>query len=375
MKNFKGMDALNVLKKMNREDDNPNHNRNSNDRYSHKENSYSSNKKPNSHNSRPHNNKGGNNSNNRDSKNEHGTVFLHLVKVFNQGSEPKEDISRLVKDELEGFINNYSVFLNPPKGMKYMRYIDNAMKSAEFAEAFIDALKDKDFEVKDIDTTVMIVNRLLINNVYDLKEMKSVYKKLQKKYIKKIAKITDDVNGKLAFNLALAMPKSKCVDDNYDLYVRRFLKALYNSAETIMDKYTKPIGEDDFDFTKVYKFIDKLIDVVAKKRKDEFVISILLEFRSTYSNLDDDAKRLWNRLTNYAANYINDKKEAKAEELLKKYCAMREKNNPNAERRIMILSHLNDEDYATIMKVGEKLIAREDKPYKSLLGWTPSQEQ
>lgn len=361
--NFKGEDVLNIFKSMNEQDE-----REMKDRGGKPKPQYEKDRggKPQRYNNKYDDRKSDN----------HKTKFLNLVRYYSRGdTNPKDDIEDLVKREFDDFIYNYKVILEDEEGkIKHTSYTVTALKSEKFVKPFLEVLAERDYDHENEDVVNIILSKIIMYGQCQDKAKKA-YKKMNKKKISKISKVLDKLPELDAVDMAIAYETLDSKELGFEIYVFRVLKYLYINSEYILDKLSKQIGEDEWDYKKFYKWFDKLVDCLSGKKKDKFIISILLEEKSVYHTLDSYEQTLWNRLTTYSVNYINDKDKKEVKKLLKLYTEMRLKTTvPTNEKRIKLLAHLNEEDFANILKVGNKLCKKDSEDYKDMLDWLPEED-
>lgn len=364
---FKGEDVLNIFKSMNEEDERyeRSRNRNNDNRTSHNNSNNKRGEKPNK--------KYQDNSRDND---RFKTKYLNLVKYYSRGdANPREDITDLVRKEFDDYIYNYKAILEDEEGtIKHTSYTVTTLKSRKFIKVFLEVLADREYEHEYEDVVNIILSKIIMYGECE-EQAKKAYKKMNKKKITKISKVLDKLPELDPIDMAIAYETLDTKELGFEIYVFRVLKYLYVNSEYILKNLSKQIGEDEWDYKKFYKWFDKLVDCLAGKKKDKFIISILLEEKSIYHTLDYSEQTLWNRLTTYAVNYINDKDKKEIKKLLKLYTEMRLKTTvPTNEKRLKILAHLNEEDFGNILKVGNKLCKKEDKDYKEMLDWLPEED-
>lgn len=176
----------------------------------------------------------------------------------------------------------------------------------------------------------------------------SIIDKILKKRVKKLSDKLD-LSPELLKDLLVVVPEKNLISSKnfVGVYVQKMLRKLY-----ILSK-----GDDDLklDSTKTIRklfkeiFDEDLIEMIA--------INILLEKKEIIRNFSDKQLEMWNVLTTFALDVLEDNKKSAIEEKLEYYIKRRSKdfeNNRDSARRIQ-LSQMADDAYPKISKIVDKL--------------------
>ena len=174
---------------------------------------------------------------------------------------------------------------------------------------------------------------------FDLSDLLEISQLILEKKIKKLKKkgIQEDV----AFDILSIIPNTDILKKSQFYHIRRFYNCLYNHAKT------KEIN------------FEKLVKVVFK---DDYINSLivfaLLERKEKIMNFNDTQKKLFNEITEYCFQTMEEMPKEEINMILKAYVDTRKRDEQagkDANRRYYI-SSLPETDYPRIIKSVEKMI-------------------
>lgn len=233
---------------------------------------------------------------------------------------------------------------------KFPKALTKIMKAAK---------KESGFEPLDLGFAVIIAEFLEKNrnneNLTD--EVKTEYadiiNELLKKRSKKIAK-KSDVNIDVVKELLVITPDVGYISNDrfVGIYSQKMLRKLYYFANKV-DTGIKDIDQIKVLFEKIFDNGDdeekSLLDLIA--------VNILLEKKENLKAYTDEAQiKMWNLMTDFALNTIENQKKKHIAELVEYYCKRREadaKKERDSARRIN-LNTINAEQYPKFAKVVAK---------------------
>lgn len=272
--------------------------------------------------------------------------FLKEWKPKNIKEMDKYEKADFLNDLLSDLVTGYLL-----KGHKTdLTEVFNAVYDKKFVKSLSFMVKnEEDFGYIDKNVVIVLVDAIrnsVKKNINDPELDEKMYKiitKLCKKKYKKLVKI--GINSELAEELAAILPSS---DEDYitvkniHVYIRKALNTLYRAAKENPDEqlYVPETLESVF---KVL-FGKEYMDIVVK--------SILLENRERIKQFKENELTVWNTLTTFAVDYLEDMKKNDLDELLKSYLTLKKKLN--AVGRISLES-LVKEDYPKIHKSLKRL--------------------
>ena len=176
---------------------------------------------------------------------------------------------------------------------------------------------------------------------YEVNDLVELSRIILKKKLKKMAKagIPED----LAFDVLTIIPDVEVLKKSAPYHFRKLFTVLYEHAKT------KAI---DF---------DKMIGVLFKDNENykmSLIIFALLERKEKIANFNPSQNQLFNQITTWCFNTMEDLKKSDIENILKIYIKTRrrdESQNKDTNRRYYI-SSLLESDFPKITKIVEKII-------------------
>lgn len=185
---------------------------------------------------------------------------------------------------------------------------------------------------------------------FDLSDLTALSKLILKKRIKKLkskAKIDED----LAFDLLSVIPAAKILDRSPYHHIRLMFTTIYEHGKT-----------KDIDFGKVIKFL------IKDKYIPGLVTFALLERKDKVSSFTDKQRALYNEITEFCFNTMEDMDKETIRMILNQYiqARQRDENQGRDSNRRYYISSLPSSDYPKIMKAVNKLIREKEENKKYL---------
>lgn len=264
-------------------------------------------------------------------------------------SESKEAfVSSLIPDMVNWYLNESY------KKQDMVAGLFNQMAEEKFITTLKKAMKkEKGDEILESSPGLIIVlNDFLAATSGKLtEEQKEIVSKIINKGIKKSkAKITEKVEipEEVAQELLVVIPVPEIVDRKFSIIsIQKLTKKLYNVAK-VMDTKLTTVKQ----IKKLFKQIlgeDMLIDAAG---------AILLERKEISSKFSTHQTEVWNLLTLFALETIEDQNKEDVKESILAYGARRKKDEMkgrDSERRIKVTSIDDEEKYPKIVKAVRKL--------------------
>lgn len=247
------------------------------------------------------------------------------------------------------------------------------MTNEAFIKAFKKNLKKETFEKPYWFAPVVygfIANAITSQNVSQeiIDEYTDIYDKILKKRIKKFSKETGIETPNIAKELLALVPEEDYMISEQDsessnkfrqaYYTQRVLTKLY--ALVKKDSYTNSF---DLDSTSQLNSIFTIL--FGEDQLLNTAINVLLEKKEYIQSLDKTQQKMWNLITNWALETIEEKDKKTIKKALKYYLDKRKEDderNRDKSRRIG-LSSVSEDLYPTIMQAVNE-IKEKDKEKK-----------
>ena len=173
---------------------------------------------------------------------------------------------------------------------------------------------------------------------FDLSDLKELAKLILKKKIKKLVKSGIDEN--VAYDVLSVIPTSKILQKSQQFHIRRFYQIVYQHAK---DKEIK---------------FDKLVKVVFDGNYVPSVLTFaLLERKEKIANFTETQKKLFNDITEFTFQTLEEQSKDTIFDVLKTYVEIRKRDdaqNKDTNRRYYI-SSLPESDYPKILKTVKRI--------------------
>jgi hypothetical protein len=278
------------------------------------------------------------------------------MKQFIKELKPKKmkasELAFEIVDAQADLIRWYINDAHKVKNAELVNELYEKMKSEKFTKALNKIIKNKDGEYGELDCGFVVIIAGFLEKFH--KELEDsiieAYTDVTDKLLKKRIK---DVNKKLELDrdvvkeLLVITPDIGYISNDkfVGIYSQKMFRKLYVMAAD------KEIGITEAEQIKtLFKklFGKKLLDLIA--------INVLLEKKEFLKNFNERQTNLWNLITTFALEYIENEDKDHIIELLEYYCSRRKRdaeNNRDAARRIN-LSSVPESDYPRIAKAISK---------------------
>lgn len=280
----------------------------------------------------------------------------------------KKEKKRIEKDIRKEYFMELEDLL--PQTLKFALTSGHHKDNAEIMESIYGKLFDNDFikfltkELKDVKISNIEVYPALFTGfvsklkkespekaeLFTTEEAHELLSTILKKKIKKMVK--KGIPEKQAFDYLSIVPNKNLLARGIYFYSGRLFAAMYEYAateevdfETVMKVIFKSDGDDD--------------DYNDLSALDLF---ILLERKDKIANMNEGQKALFNAITTWALNDLEDHKTSEVEKIIRTYINRRmddAKNGKDSNRRIY-LSSLQETEYPKISKVVSALLENEE---------------
>lgn len=238
------------------------------------------------------------------------------------------------------------------KNQDIMKELHKRMFNEKFPKALRKIIKvgkkEEDHDGLDIGFVVIIAGFIEKNHNSDemtedlIRDYSDIIDELLKSRVKKIKKKVD-IDESVIKELLLVTPDVGYISDEkfVGIYCRKMLRKLYVMSQN------KNIGlENTEQVGKLFKalFGKKLVDLIA--------VNILLEKKEFMKNFNEEQIKIWNLMTAFALEFIENEEKNHIIELLEFYCVRRNadaRKNRDAARRIN-KSMITEEQYPRLFK-------------------------
>lgn len=272
--------------------------------------------------------------------------FLKEWKPKNIKEMDKFEKAEFLNDLLSGLVSGYMT-----KGYKTdLTPVYGAVYDKKFIKSLLFMVKNEDdFGYIDKNVVIILVDAIrdsVKREVNDPELDEKIYKiitKLCKKKNKKLAKLGLDRD--LAEELSAIIPSADedyINEKNIHVYIRKALNTLYKvSKENVYVELFIPERLES-----MFKVL------IGNEYMNIAVKSILLENRERIKHFKENELTVWNSLTTFAVDYLEDLKKTELDEVLQSYFILKKKLN-NVGR--ISLESLIKEDYPKIHKALKRL--------------------
>ncbi len=288
--------------------------------------------------------------------------------ILSNDEKYSDDYIRLVaKEEASEF---YMVFMQYMTAKIKPSFILNAVTNPVYMEVIIDSLDsviDDGYHVLCKITRDFILNKEVITKHLGAEtsnKLESLYVSwFIDKNITYITSIADtlNVNRDMAVNLTLQCPQlsKSSPADNIIVrgYAKNFLNYIYSLAQ---DSIELDVNQrlDAVDFLRtIYTSFFKI-------RMDQFLLAVFLEDRTKTSTMTDPQKSVWATTTLIALDILESWSIETIRKFIHYYVSL--KYGTDYPSRISLLNGIAQEDYKSILKVCDELVA-EYPQYKNIL--------
>lgn len=272
--------------------------------------------------------------------------FLKEWKPKNIKEMDKFEKAEFLNDLLSGLVSGYMT-----KGYKTdLTPVYEAVYDKKFIKSLLFMVKNEDdFGYIDKNVVIILVDAIrdsVKREVNDPELDEKIYKiitKLCKKKNKKLAKLGLDRD--LAEELSAIIPSADedyINEKNIHVYIRKVLNTLYKvSKENVYVELFIPERLES-----MFKVL------IGNEYMNIAVKSILLENRERIKHFKENELTVWNSLTTFAVDYLEDLKKTELDEVLQSYFILKKKLNTVGR---ISLESLIKEDYPKIHKALKRL--------------------
>ena len=272
--------------------------------------------------------------------------FLKEWKPKNIKEMDKFEKAEFLNDLLSGLVSGYMT-----KGYKTdLTPVYGAVYDKKFIKSLLFMVKNEDdFGYIDKNVVIILVDAIrdsVKREVNDPELDEKIYKiitKLCKKKNKKLAKLGLDRD--LAEELSAIIPSADedyINEKNIHVYIRKALNTLYKvSKENVYVELFIPERLES-----MFKVL------IGNEYMNIAVKSILLENRERIKHFKENELTVWNSLTTFAVDYLEDLKKTELDEVLQSYFILKKKLNTVGR---ISLESLIKEDYPKIHKALKRL--------------------
>lgn len=270
-----------------------------------------------------------------------------------------KDISREYYEELESLLPatlKFAITQGHHRGNEEaMQEIYAKLFDEDFVKFLTKELKD-DAEITNIDMLPSLITAFISKakkeqpdkaELFATEGMSALLKAILKKRIKKMTK--KGIPENQAFDYLSILPNPEILARGVYFYCARLFTCMYDYA-----------ASEDVDFDTVMKVLFK--GESDNKDFSAFDLFILLERKDKITNFNDSQKSLFNKITTWSLNDIEDHKTSDIERIIRTYLNRRmedAKNNKDSNRRLY-LSSVSETDYPKIFKVVSSLAENEN---------------
>lgn len=261
------------------------------------------------------------------------------------------EIAALIADNQKDLIDFYIKESHRAKNAELKKELFNKMMNEKFPKALKKIIKNAKENGEGLDCGFAVIigglietnsgNELLTDEL--ISEYADIINKLLKPRAKKISKKVD-IDENIIRELLIITPDKEYIsaDKFVGIYSQRMLRKLYFMA-TDHELNLTEISQVETLFKKL--FGKKLVDLIA--------VNILLEKKDYIKNFNEKQLAVWNLMTNFALDYINNESKEHIGELLEYYCMRRRADaskDRDVARRIELRGGVNAETYPKLAK-------------------------
>jgi len=229
------------------------------------------------------------------------------------------------------------------------------MQNRKFAKTLLRILKTPEHSPVDLALATLIYDFMERRHQNLDEELMGLYTeavdKILKKRVKKLSKklgLSKDLLKELL--VVVAEPDAISDPKFVGIYVHRMLRKLYALAK-----------DNDLGLENV-KSVRKLFKALfGEELLNHIAVNVLLERKEHLRNYNENQQAVWNLLTDFALETLEENKKSEIRELLEMYVQRRAKDaekQRDAARRIQFAS-ISEEDYPKIYAAYEKLSKKE----------------
>lgn len=272
--------------------------------------------------------------------------FLKEWKPKNIKEMDKFEKAEFLNDLLSGLVSGYMT-----KGYKTdLTPVYEAVYDKKFIKSLLYMVKNEDdFGYIDKNVVIILVDAIrdsVKREVNDPELDEKIYKiiiKLCKKKNKKLAKLGLDRD--LAEELSAVIPSADedyINEKNIHVYIRKVLNTLYKVSK-----------ENAYVELFIPERLESMFKVLVGNEYMNIVVkSILIENRERIKHFKENELTVWNSLTTFAVDYLEDLKKTELDEVLQSYFILKKKLNTVGR---ISLESLIKEDYPKIHKALKRL--------------------
>lgn len=257
-----------------------------------------------------------------------------------------EELAYLIDENQKDLIDFYVKHGFKMKNADTINELYNKMLNPKFAKAIKKIAKSEG----GLDSGfIIIINGFIEKNHKNeamTEELLTDYTKVINKVLKSsIKKISESVgiDKDVAKELLVIVPNKDYITSERatGFYCQKMLRKLYIIA-----------AEKDLGLTKTKKVKELFQKLFGKKLLDLVAINMLLEKKEYMKGFNENQTAVWNMITDFALEYINDQDKDHITELVEYYCDRRKNDserNRDSARRIS-LNHIDEERYPVLAK-------------------------
>lgn len=279
--------------------------------------------------------------------------FLKVWKTKKVKEMDKDDRTLLLYENIPSIVEFYI-----KKGHREQEEVNklfDRMESKMFAKTLLRILKTADETPVELGMATVITDFLEKRKKNLEEELIELYTKavdkILKKRIKKLHKKLGLDKDLLKELLVVVADKDAISDERFvGIYVQRMTRKLYVIARE---------NELELNDTKSIKKLFK--SLFNKELLNSIAVNILLERKEMVHNFNENQLAIWNALTNFALDTIENNKKKEIKELIEYYVVRRAKDaqkGRDSARRIQF-AQISEEEYPKIYTVYEQLAEKE----------------
>lgn len=279
--------------------------------------------------------------------------FLKVWKTKKVKEMDKDDRTLLLYENIPSIVEFYI-----KKGHREQEEVNKLferMESKMFAKTLLRILKTADETPVELGMATVITDFLEKRKKNLEEELIELYTKavdkILKKRIKKLHKKLGLDKDLLKELLVVVADKDAISDERFvGIYVQRMTRKLYVIARE---------NELELNDTKSIKKLFK--SLFNKELLNSIAVNILLERKEMVHNFNENQLAIWNALTNFALDTIENNKKKEIKELIEYYVVRRAKDaqkGRDSARRIQF-AQISEEEYPKIYTVYEQLAEKE----------------
>ena len=280
------------------------------------------------------------------------------MKEFIKELKPKkmktEDLAYEIVDVQSDLIRWFINDAHKAKSAELVNILYSKMATEKFAKALKKIIKNKNEQFGELDCGFVVIIASFLEKFHKDENMTDeifetytdIIDKLLKKRVKDVNKKLD-IDPDVIKELLVITPDVGYISNDkfVGIYSQKMLRKLYIMSAD------KEIGLTETE--QIEKLFKKLF---GKKLLDLIAINILLEKKEYLKNFNEQQTAMWNLMTSFALEFIENEDKDHIIELLEYYCSRRKRdadNNKDGARRIT-LSSVPESDYPKIAKAISK---------------------